>query len=118
ANLATTLGLVLNELATNASKYGALSAPGGRVEITWKYLDPDGGDRRVQLAWTERGGPPVVAGSQPGFGMSFITRSAAYELGGVAAMELAPEGVRCTITFPLRSTSPSPYGEGEGHDRP
>jgi hypothetical protein len=58
--LATSLGLVLHELLTNATKYGALSVPQGVVDLRWDLAEDDG-QRRVHLTWTERGGPPVTA---------------------------------------------------------
>ena len=101
ANGATTLGMILHELVTNASKYGALSVAGGRVEISWGPVTLKPADEPVvQLKWVENGGPPVETASPAGFGTNFITRSAEYEMTGKADLELAPDGVRCTITFP------------------
>jgi two-component sensor histidine kinase len=97
------MGMVLHELATNAAKYGAVSVAGGRVDVSWHSADAgSAGEQRLYLTWTERGGPPVSSTGPAGFGTSFITRSVAYELGGTAALELAPEGLRCAIEFPLR----------------
>jgi two-component system CheB/CheR fusion protein len=101
--------MVLNELATNASKYGALSLPAGKVEISWNIADGKTGERMVQLAWIERDGPAVNTKSHQGFGTSFIARSVAYELGGTAELEMVPEGARCRIEFPLsRQSVPLP----------
>jgi two-component system CheB/CheR fusion protein len=101
AGPATTLGMVFHELATNASKYGALSKVGGHVEISWRLLETEqAGGQRLGLSWTESGGPPVEASSRSGFGTAFITRSVEYELGGRASLDFAPEGLRCTIEFP------------------
>ena len=61
------LGMALHELATNAGKYGALSVPAGRVEISWD-LALDGEEPRFTMAWVERDGPPVVKPTQGGFG--------------------------------------------------
>jgi two-component sensor histidine kinase len=94
------LGLILHELATNAAKYGALSAPAGRVEVAWR-VEARGGRRWVELCWTERGGPPVEPPTRRGFGTELIERSCAYELGGEARLRFAPEGLRCGVTFPL-----------------
>jgi two-component system CheB/CheR fusion protein len=57
---ATPFGLLVNELATNATKYGSLSTPAGRVTVTWELIQADRG-RRLRLVWTEKGGPPVSA---------------------------------------------------------
>ena len=61
ARSATSLALVLHELATNAAKYGALSSPRGRVEILWRT-----DDERMALTWNERDGPEVVAARSAG----------------------------------------------------
>ena len=95
------LTMILHELATNAVKYGALSAAGGKVAIGWR-VKSDGGTRRVTLIWAESGGPAVRSPVRRGHGSRFIERSAAYELRGKAALEFAPEGFRAQIEFPLK----------------
>ncbi|MBV8455947.1 MAG: PAS domain-containing protein, partial [Acetobacteraceae bacterium] len=104
SNQATTLGMVFHELATNASKYGALSTAGGHVAISWKLLESDpSGHRRVELIWTEQGGLPTDSSRPSGFGTGFILRSVEYELNGEASLDFLPEGVRCMIKFPIAS---------------
>ncbi len=99
---ATTLGMVFHELATNASKYGALSNAGGHVAISWKLLDSDpSGHRCLELSWMEHRGPLIGSSRSSGFGTGFILRSVEYELTGKASLDFLPEGVRCTIKFPL-----------------
>jgi len=73
AKNAQTLALVVHELATNASKHGALSVPSGRVEVTWQVNRVGVDDERFVLRWLERGGPPVQAPSQRGFGSIIVT---------------------------------------------
>jgi PAS domain S-box-containing protein len=90
------LGLALHELATNAIKHGALAAAAGRVRVGWSL-----GDDRLRLEWHESGGPPVSAPTHRGFGSVLIERSIPYELGGRVDLDFAPEGLRCTIAFPL-----------------
>lgn len=97
--LATALALGLHELATNAVKYGSLSAPGGRVELHWRIGGPD--RRELRLTWRETGGPPVVAPSRRGLGSSLIERNLAKTLGGAARLEFPPTGVRAEITARL-----------------
>ncbi len=72
-SLAVPLGLALHELATNATKYGSLSIPGGSVELSWKVVQ-DNGAERLALVWRETGGPPVKPPSRRGFGTSLIER--------------------------------------------
>ena len=105
AAAAATMGMVLHELATNAAKYGALSLPGGTVDVAWTRVDEAQGNPRLLLTWTERNGPPVDASAPRGFGTGFIERAVEYELQGTAELELAPQGLRCTITFPLTGTA-------------
>ena len=101
-NAATTLGMIFHELATNASKYGALSSAHGRVEASWTMPAAEPGNQHsVQLTWAEHGGPPVDETRPAGFGTSFITRGVEYELAGSASVELVRPGLRCSITFPV-----------------
>ena len=98
-----TLGLVMHELATNAAKYGAFSAPEGRVEIAWAVQGAEA--PRLILDWTEHGGPPAEEPVRRGFGRSLIERSVAYELDGSAELTFPPAGVRCRIEVPLGPTA-------------
>jgi len=98
-NRAVTLGMVLGELATNAAKYGALS-DGGSVEVRWTLRDVDG-TPWVDLAWSERGGPPVSEPSRCGFGARLIERGVGAGLGGSARLKFEPPGASCEIAFPL-----------------
>jgi PAS domain S-box-containing protein len=101
--LATSLGLVLHELVTNASKYGALSAAQGAVELRWELVG-DGGERRVVLTWKERGGPPVTPPNNEGFGSTLIERSLP---GATVERRFEPDGLICTIDLPLPEPSPA-----------
>ena len=73
------LGMVLNEMATNASKYGGLVAPDGVVEVVW-YRADDG--RGLEIDWYESGGPAVDGDPQPGFGTRLIEGGIRHQLGG------------------------------------
>ncbi len=93
---ALSLSMALHELATNAVKYGALSAPGGRILISWD-LAPGSGAERLDLIWSEGGGPPVKPPTQRGFGSRLIERGLAAELSGEASIRFEPDGVVCHI---------------------
>ncbi len=93
------LGMGFHELATNAAKYGALRSAGGRVDIGWR-VRPDG--RTLEITWSESGGPSVLAPDRNGFGRLLLERAMATEIQGKVAMDFAPKGLICTITFPLR----------------
>ncbi len=94
------LALVLHELATNAVKYGALSAHGGRVRIGWD-IEEDEGVRRLRLHWEERDGPRARPPAARGFGTLLVEHAAAHELGGPAELIFAPEGLQAAITVLL-----------------
>jgi two-component system CheB/CheR fusion protein len=98
---ATTLGMVLYELATNAAKYGAWATPGGSVDIGWKRYQPEKGDERVEFTWAEHADLKPERPQSAGFGTTFISRSVEYELTGKASLDFAPEGLRCRIEFPV-----------------
>jgi two-component sensor histidine kinase len=93
--MATTLGMALHELVTNAAKYGALSTSTGRVTLNWR-IDGD----FVDLSWTESNGPQVQPPTRRGFGLTVIEYSLASSLGGHVDFHFAPQGLACTIRFP------------------
>ena len=96
---ALTLGLVFHELATNAAKYGALSAEEGCVRVEWSLGSPHCLD--LVLTWRESGGPPVAEPSRRGFGSRLIERSVAGDLGGEARLTFAHGGLECRLTADL-----------------
>jgi len=95
-----TLAMAVHELTTNAAKYGALSVPGGSIEIRWQPLRTEASRPVLRLDWIERGGPAVSEPRQRGFGSKLIEGSIAAELGGRARLAFAPEGLRCEIVIP------------------
>jgi two-component sensor histidine kinase len=97
---ATALGLVIHELATNASKYGALSRDEGGVTIRWGIEGKEA--VHVKMAWIESGGPPVDPPSRKGFGTRLISQAATVQLKGSAAFLYETGGLRCKLDFPLR----------------
>jgi PAS domain S-box-containing protein len=91
----TSLCLILHELATNASKYGALSTQQGRVEIVWEKAE----DKFLRLTWSEHDGPAIVNPSEKkGFGSQLMALSAKGQLGGNIRIDLSPHGLRATLT--------------------
>jgi PAS domain S-box-containing protein len=100
--MALSLSMALHELATNAVKYGALSAPTGQVRITWTVV-PGPAQSRLVLTWTETGGPPVQPPTRRGFGSRLIERGLAAELSGEARIDFRPDGVVCRIEAALDS---------------
>ncbi len=94
---ALALSMVINELTTNAVKYGALANDQGHIRIGWEM---SAADDTVRLKWTEIGGPEVLPPEEEGFGTTLIQRSIQYELQGEVHMDYAPGGLVCEITFP------------------
>jgi two-component sensor histidine kinase len=101
ARYAINLGLVLHELVTNAAKYGALSAPSGRLELKWSIAPTSDRPPQLRLHWKETGGPPVEKPKHQGFGSRLIRRSVEGELAGCVAIDFASTGVIYDITVPL-----------------
>jgi two-component sensor histidine kinase len=89
---ALALSLAINELATNALRHGALSAPEGRVTLSWTRRD--GG---LDIEWRESGGPPVVAPARKGLGSRLLGAGLSGALGSPAQMLYAPEGLICRV---------------------
>ena len=105
------LMMVLHELATNALKYGALSAPAGRLLVTW-HRDGEGEAERFHVRWKEVGGPKVTPPARQGFGTKLIERSTTQELGGTAWLEYLADGVRCELIFPWAGRQKPPARVG------
>ena len=94
------VALALHELATNAVKYGAIAQPTGRLSVTWRLEDRNGG-RQLVIDWHESGvampeGPPT----RHGYGSELITQALPYQLGAETALQFTPDGVRCRVVLP------------------
>lgn len=99
-NAVLMLSIALNELATNAVKYGALSNKTGGVEISWQLSDDD--PRHFALRWLESGGPPVEKPRRCGFGSRLIGRGLAHGLGGESELSFARRGIVWTFDAPWK----------------
>jgi PAS domain S-box-containing protein len=96
------LAMVLHELVTNASKYGALSILEGRVSVSWECRSSGDAATILVITWRETGGPPVVAPSLKGYGTSLICDLIPHELGGAVDLAFPSGGVSCKIEIPLK----------------
>lgn len=94
---AVVMALAFHELAINALKYGALSAPSGHVDIRWSVEPGD----QLYIEWAERGGPTVRPPERRGFGSRIVELALPNELGGAVAVDYRAEGLRCSIRSPL-----------------
>jgi PAS domain S-box-containing protein len=92
---AQVVAVTVHELATNAVKYGALSVPGGQVQVEW-LREPKG---RLVLRWTEKGGPPVKPPTRTGFGTRAIEGLIRDQLKGEISLDWHAAGLACTISI-------------------
>jgi PAS domain S-box-containing protein len=90
---AQAMGMALQELSTNAAKYGALSTDAGHVDITWRLKPAGNGGHRFTMEWSENGGPAVVAPTRRGFGWRVLCQLTKMALEADVALEYAPTGV-------------------------
>lgn len=93
------LSMAVHELATNASKYGALSNPRGRVNVGWSIEHT--GQPQVDMNWHEHNGPHITQDEKSGFGTTLIRRVVGQDLEGRVELDFAPEGLRSNLHFPL-----------------
>ncbi|MGY2901330.1 sensor histidine kinase [Bradyrhizobium sp. URHC0002] len=93
------LAMTFNELCTNTTKFGALSTPTGLVEVTWTI---DDARKRLNLTWTERGGPPVEAPARRSFGTRMM-QSLGQQLSGQVQLSYYPAGFVYRLDVPLAS---------------
>lgn len=96
---AQTVCMAVHELTTNAVKYGALSAPEGRIAVSWSIF---GGcsDGVLSMSWHEFGGPTANGPIQKGFGCKLIEQAVPYELDGRTELRFSPDGLSCMIEMP------------------
>ena len=112
SEVATVLALIFHELTTNATKYGALSAPQGTIALAWRSSDG-----RVEFDWVERGGPQPAASRRQGFGTTLL-RKGLRQFGGSVDMQFARGGLRCRFSLALPgSLGPRKSGSAEFHSR-
>ena len=98
--IAQTLALLVHELATNATKYGALSCPEGDVAIHWA-IEGAGAEARFKFHWQERGGPPVAPPTQQGFGRIVLEKAVAQDFKEQPTIKFDPSGLSYEINARL-----------------
>jgi PAS domain S-box-containing protein len=94
------LSSAVHELATNASKYGSLSEPAGRLQLTWTVNRTERG-LALELHWQERGGPPPKRARKAGFGSRLIEMVINRQLNGEVQRSFGPEGLDARLIVPL-----------------
>ena len=102
------MAMVVHELAINAARFGALSADGGHLAVTWQLAST--GEKakegraadpaRLELMWAETGGPAVSVPERVGFGFTTIRGAIEHQLAGSIGFDWPPDGMTCRITIP------------------
>lgn len=106
AKRALSVALTIHELATNASKYGALLSEEGKIEVRWSIDDAAGSDEKCfTFVWREFGGPTVSMPTRSGFGSQLISRALAADFKGKVLLEYLETGVVCTMKADLTDYS-------------
>ena len=100
------LSLALHELATNATKYGALSVASGIVTIKWSIAD----QRLLDVFWIETGGPAPKAVSPEGFGSTLLRNIFKQTSGGAFRSQWRPQGMSFQLTMKASPVTASPRG--------
>lgn len=118
------LAMVVHELGSNAARFGALSADGGHLAVSWQLAGTGGaaedgstaGPARLELVWAETGGPAVSAPDRAGFGFTTIRGAIEHQLAGTIGFDWHSDGMTCRISVPAAgnivrdgaASSPSP----------
>ena len=103
------LAMAVHELATNATKHGALSLPGGRVWVSWGLVPGEAGRLRLRLRWAEVGGPAVAGTpSRRGFGSRVLERTLRDQLRGAVSLAWEASGLVCDMEVPLGHVAEAP----------
>jgi two-component sensor histidine kinase len=98
---ALSLHMIFHELATNASKHGALTSTTGAVEVIWDILT-DGSSHALAVQWREHGGPEVTKPQHKGFGIRLISKALS---GAQVDMDFAPHGLVCRLLLEIDPSS-------------
>lgn len=103
ADIAIPIGMAFHELASNSSKYGALSSPHGRLEVRWSVSNSQA-ERLLNLDWLENGGPRVKQPTRRGFGTTLLEKVVTVQCQAKVDLNYHPEGLRFAMALPLRDT--------------
>jgi PAS domain S-box-containing protein len=115
-DVAQTICMVFHELATNASKYGALSNEKGTVAVTWGIMN--GGEQRFFIQWQEKNGPPVVTPQRKGFGTVVVERMSLQVGDASASLKYPSSGVIWYLEAPYESFVQAPLRSANGAAAP
>jgi two-component sensor histidine kinase len=93
-------GLAFHELCANAIKHGAFSSADGRLDLTWRLVEPH--QSKFHLVWREHGGPPVTAPDREGFGSRLLKRALVAQLGTSVIIRYPEDGLVCEFDGPVQ----------------
>jgi two-component sensor histidine kinase len=112
---AVALGLAVNELATNALKYGALATTKGRLDVQWRLEG-----NHLVVDWREADGPEVRTAALESFGSRLLRRLIEGQLRGSIVRQMEKDGVTCLLEFPITvvRAEPRPANESSSEDSP
>ncbi len=110
-NAVQSLGMAFHELGTNSAKYGALSEPSGRVQISWELTAPGAGEREFRLVWEETSLPRAQNDMSSGFGTVVLKRVTPQSLSGSAEIVQDPGLLRWSMVTPAHATAILPADE-------
>lgn len=96
------IGMALHELATNATRHGALSNPAGRVTVNWR-IERNDVEPMLEIEWSESGGPPVLTPPRRGFGSIVIEGMLAQRLNATVRLSFDPGGLAWRLRAPLNN---------------
>jgi len=94
------MGLALHELATNATKFGALSSPLGKIAIRWGFHEGRVAPDSFLLTWQEHDGPPVKPSGRKGFGSFVMEQMIKRDMSATVTTNFAPNGMVWTLDMP------------------
>ncbi len=95
------LGMALHELATNATRYGAIADPGGQIRLDWRIAD-----ERLVLDWRETLSQPLPPPGRAGFGTTVLLSMVGGALGATVIHHDHADGVEWTLSIPLSALDP------------
>jgi two-component sensor histidine kinase len=98
---AIALGMALHEMAANAVRHGALSAPDGSIRVGWAIEQPGTPQARLVLEWRESGGPQASGQDREGFGRRLIEEELPIDLDAAGRIDFAEDGVLASVAVPL-----------------
>ena len=97
---AESISLAIHELATNAVKYGAVTAPRGKIRVSWRTVLHNG-IQELRFEWTETGLDQKPAPTREGFGHELLLRTLPYELDADTNITFTDDGLRFRMSMPL-----------------